>query len=196
MSLTRPRIVLATNYPKAWVRRYVDQGYYAIDPSVARCVGTQTPLLWEDALFHDAQEMWDEAQSFGLREGWAQSHRDSLGAVSMLTFARSGTPVSGVERKAKTERMNALLVQIHGLMVCAIRSQIVEEMSAPLSEREMEVLRWAADGKTGRDIGQILNISLATVRFHTRNAMEKLRAPNLSSAIARALMLDLLQGNL
>lgn len=195
LPLTRPRIALMTSYPKAWEQRYVEQGYHMIDPTVARCVRTQLPVIWEEVLFQGAEEMWDEAQSFGLKEGWAQSRRDGLGIDSMLTFARSGTPVSRAEQQAKGLEMKALLDQAHQLMLKSIRAQLLAEMSSPLTDREVEVLRWAADGKTGQDVGQILGISLATVRFHTKNAMAKLRAPNLPSAITCALMLDLLQGS-
>ena len=193
LPLTRPRVALVTSYPKAWEQRYVDQGYHRIDPSVALCLGQRRPIAWNDQLFEGAEEMWDEAQSFGLKEGCSQSSRDSLGIVSMLTFARSSSPVGDAELRAKGREMNALLELAHKFMLQAMRTQILEEFSSPLSSREIEILRWAADGKTGKDIAQILGISLATVRFHTAKSITKLHAPNLQSAIARALMLDVLQ---
>jgi LuxR family transcriptional regulator len=111
----------------------------------------------------------------------------------MLTFARSSSPVGDAELRAKGREMNALLELAHKFMLQSMRAQILEEFSSPLSSREIEILRWAADGKTGKDIAQILGISLATVRFHTAKSITKLHAPNLQSAIARALMLDVLQ---
>ncbi|MGO3130286.1 MAG: response regulator transcription factor [Alcaligenes sp.] len=62
----------------------------------------------------------------------------------------------------------------------------------PLSSREKEVLRWAADGKTSDEISSILDISVATVKFHTRNAAEKLGTYNRTAAVARAVVMGLL----
>lgn len=43
-----------------------------------------------------------------------------------------------------------------------------------LSAREAQCVRWAAAGKTNAEIGTILSLSISTVRFHLRNAAEKL----------------------
>ncbi len=98
------------------------------------------------------------------------------------------------ERKAKELALRVLSARAHGLLLRTVRSKLAHGMASALTGREIEILRWAADGKTGKDIGRILDISLATVRFHLKNAMYKLDAANVSAAIARALMLDLLQG--
>ena len=43
-----------------------------------------------------------------------------------------------------------------------------------LTQREIECLYWAEQGKTDNEIGAILNIGGRTVRFHIRNAKAKL----------------------
>ncbi|HEY8352633.1 MAG TPA: autoinducer binding domain-containing protein [Sphingomonadales bacterium] len=58
--------------------------------------------------------------------------------------------------------------------------------SARLSEREIECLRWAALGKTEREIGDIIARSESTARFHLKNAMRKLHANNRTHAVAKA----------
>lgn len=55
----------------------------------------------------------------------------------------------------------------HGLIEC-------EEMEVPLTEREMEVLRWVAEGYTNQEIAKQLFISSKTVQTHRRNIMDKL----------------------
>ena len=132
--------------------------------------------------------------SFGLRNSWTHSHRDGLGIVSRLTLGRAQCPLGMAERKAKELALRVLSARAHGLLLRTVRSKLAHGMASALTGREIEILRWAADGKTGKDIGRILDISLATVRFHLKNAMYKLDAANVSAAIARALMLDLLQG--
>lgn len=194
LPLTSPCISVLNNYPHEWWQRYTEKSYHAIDPSVVHCTASQRPVIWSDALFRPAKEFWDEAQSFGLKVGWARSCRDGLGIVSMLTFSRSGEPLSTVELASKEREMRMLAEFAHRRMLHAFRSRRIGEMRSALTEREIEILRWAADGKTGKDIALILNVSLATVRFHLKNAMNKLEVGNVPAAIARAMVLDLLQG--
>jgi DNA-binding CsgD family transcriptional regulator len=54
-----------------------------------------------------------------------------------------------------------------------------------LTEREAEILRWVARGKTNREIASILCVSPHTVRKHLEHAYEKLGVHNRTAAIAR-----------
>lgn len=65
--------------------------------------------------------------------------------------------------------------------------------SESLTEREKEVLRWLAQGKSNWEVSVILKISERTVRFHINNIMKKLDAVNRTHAMALVLrngMLD------
>lgn len=55
-----------------------------------------------------------------------------------------------------------------------------------LSKREVECLRWAAIGKTDKEISMILSRSHATVRYHVHRAAEKLDSVNRSQTIFKA----------
>ncbi|WP_049759564.1 helix-turn-helix transcriptional regulator [Novosphingobium aromaticivorans] len=55
-----------------------------------------------------------------------------------------------------------------------------------LTRREVQCLRWAAAGKTDGEIGIILDLSHSTVRFHLRNAAEKLGATGRAQSIQLA----------
>lgn len=55
-----------------------------------------------------------------------------------------------------------------------------------LTRREIQCLKWAADGKTDADIGQIMKISTPTVRFHMRNAADKMGVAGRPQAVHHA----------
>lgn len=55
-----------------------------------------------------------------------------------------------------------------------------------LSDREAEVLTWAARGKTSAEIAQIMNLSKRTVDFHIDNAREKLGVSTRIQAVIKA----------
>ncbi len=56
-----------------------------------------------------------------------------------------------------------------------------------LTEREREVLKWVARGKTDWEIGEILHISEATSFAHVRNSCRKLDALTRPQAVVKAI---------
>ena len=58
----------------------------------------------------------------------------------------------------------------------------------PLTAREIDILRWTADGKIAEEIATILNLSARTVNYHLTNIMRQLGAPNKTAAVSKALM--------
>lgn len=60
------------------------------------------PILWSDDVFASARELWENAQSFGLRVGWTQSSHDANGAAGMLTLAHSDDALSRRAAEGKT----------------------------------------------------------------------------------------------
>ncbi len=66
------------------------------------------------------------------------------------------------------------------------RRQTTAEYPAGLSEREADVLRHVAAGRTNQQISQRLFISLNTVNFHLRNIFNKTAAANRTEAASFA----------
>ena len=58
----------------------------------------------------------------------------------------------------------------------------------PLSQREREVVALVAGGATGREVGEALSVSAATVETHIRNAMRRLGARNRSHLVTLAIL--------
>ncbi len=57
---------------------------------------------------------------------------------------------------------------------------------AALNDREVEVLTWAARGKTSVEIAQILGLTKRTIDFHIDNARAKLSAATRTEAVIKA----------
>jgi DNA-binding CsgD family transcriptional regulator len=55
-----------------------------------------------------------------------------------------------------------------------------------LTRREIQCLKWAAAGKTDAEIAALVGISAPTVRFHMKNAAEKLHVVGRSQAVREA----------
>jgi two-component system, NarL family, response regulator len=68
-----------------------------------------------------------------------------------------------------------------------LAAKLVDSMAQPeLSERELEILKQMARGKSNKEIGQALYISEYTVKNHVRSILKKLNAIGRTEAIAIA----------
>jgi ATP/maltotriose-dependent transcriptional regulator MalT len=62
----------------------------------------------------------------------------------------------------------------------------------PLSQREVEVVRLMAAGRSNAAIARALQVSLNTVKTHVQHIVRKLGAPDRAGAVGRAAGLGLL----
>jgi two-component system NarL family response regulator len=73
------------------------------------------------------------------------------------------------------------------LLPAAIATKLAESMAHPeLSKRERQVVQYIANGRSNKEIGQILSISENTVKAHVRSILTKLDAMGRTEAIAIA----------
>jgi len=63
----------------------------------------------------------------------------------------------------------------------------VQALDSNLTVREKEILGLMAEGKTNKEIAQVLTISLGTVRFHVSNILSKMEVSNRTEAVSFAL---------
>lgn len=191
LPLSRPKITLLNNYPRSWQERYAHAGYLQIDPTVAHGRRSQAPIIWADQVFADAQSFWDEAREHGLRVGWAQSSRSRIGGAGMLTLSRSTQLLSEHELEANQQKMR-WLVQVAHIAFSRTLTDTSVGGGCNLTGREIEVLKWTADGKSAQDIADIFAVSKNTVDFHIKNSVAKLNVSNKTAAVVRAVLLGFL----
>lgn len=191
LPLSKPKVTLLNNYPLAWQQRYAEADYLRVDPTVAHGRRSQAPVIWDDALFVNAQNLWDEAREHGLRIGWAQSSLDGFGVGGMLTLSRSGQPFSAAELDSNQQKMRWLVQVAHFAFSKLLRTPHTSSRHN-LTEKEIEVLKWTADGKSAQDIAEILVVSKNTIDFHIKNSVAKLQVANKTAAVVRAALLGLL----
>lgn len=65
-------------------------------------------------------------------------------------------------------------------------------LNAPLSEREMDVLRLVVEGLSNQEIAERLYLSVETVKSHMRHIMEKLSVADRTQAAVKAIRSGLL----
>jgi|HubBroStandDraft_1064217.scaffolds.fasta_scaffold187078_2 LuxR family quorum-sensing system transcriptional regulator SolR len=198
LKITAPSLIpqeyLLSGYPEGWVNRYVSRGYFKIDPIVRQCEHSTLPVLWDEHMVAetDVSEFWEEAHSFGLRAGLSFTVREQPGVTGILSLSRDQSiDLEEPELAAIIGRAQVFASVLHYAVARIDLPRLIPQARIPLTARERECIKWAADGKTAWEIGKILGITERTAIFHTNNITRKLGAVNKTQAIVRALALNL-----
>jgi DNA-binding CsgD family transcriptional regulator len=180
-----------TTYPLSWVQRYQEARYIRSDPVLKLIAASNLPVFWDDAR-HYKHVVFDEARQHGLANGITVPVCGPTGERAVLSIATDIAPEKSPQHRMATAGA-VLLTAIHLHEAIQRTAAGANEPPVPrLTPREKECLRWAAQGKTSWEIGNILSISEWTVVFHITKATRKLNATNRRQAIARALSLRLI----
>jgi len=174
-------LVILNRWPETWTDRYRAQNYFSDDP-VSRWSLKQTrPFLWREAQRRDntrrALQIAGEAWEHGLADGIAYPLRDATGSA-VISLASDYTFRADEYAKASL------------FLACSYYKMAVEDLlrrPAPrqdLTRREMEILYWAAIGKTAWETSEILAIAEATVKAHLATIREKLGVATTIQAVA------------
>jgi len=192
LPLSNPQTIMLGNYAPAWRERYASAQYLAVDPTVAHALVSTRPVVWSDEVFMKAPALWDDVRSHGLHVGWAQPVHDIRGIATLLTLARSHEGVSPREMNDKASHLAWLAQAAHETLAGMRASAPDSAASISLTGREVDVLRWAGDGKKAAETADILGITERTVLFHVDNALRKLGAANKTAGVLKAAMLRLI----
>jgi len=148
--------------------------------------------LWERSRRERALGTLTRALALGESEGYVRTFVDEGAAMGDLLSAtvearQRGHPDAAIRIPARyLAKLLAVLAQE------SAAPDVGEQLSEPLSDRELEVLGLVAAGKSNGEIASSLFVSLSTVKTHINNLYRKLGARSRTQAIARARELDLI----
>jgi LuxR family transcriptional regulator, quorum-sensing system regulator SolR len=191
----KPQQYFLSDYPQGWIQQYVGRGYFAVDPLIRHCERSTLPVSWAQVMAPsgETRKFWDEARMFGLKSGLTFAVHEQPGVTGIFSLAREkplGLSARNLAELAGRAQLFASM--LHHAVSRIDLPRLLPQMNVKLTPRECECLKWAADGKTAWEIGQILHIAERTAVFHLNNAMLKLGAANRTQTIVRAVALRLL----
>lgn len=198
MQISRPHLPLLQHVESGWPEPYqliyAEREFTLRDPTVAHCMTTSDPLWWNEQMYSkENYEILEESRHYGLRHGLSVAVHPGGGSKSMLSLARD-KPFSLDTQEGKLAAEGGAVLA-NCLHVAAERLRVPEliaEHRPRLTPRELEVLKWAAEGKSSGVIADLLNISAAAVGWHTGNLYRKLKVATRLQAVTKAAALGLL----
>ncbi|MFN3480230.1 MAG: LuxR C-terminal-related transcriptional regulator [Thermodesulfovibrionales bacterium] len=193
--------IITIDYPEDFLKIYLNKLIFD-DPLIKEWLSTWKPQIWSTIYYQKYPKQTNPylkslSEDYNLKEGISHGFPDlEMQLATHFSFGRS--PEKLEPRFAKT--LEIVLPHIHQAFIRVLRregmlSSEPQKFSGNkmLSLREIEVLKWAKEGKTNWEISKILGISERTVKFHLQNIMRKLDAVSKGHAIAKAFESGLLQ---
>lgn len=136
-----------------------------------------------------AMKALEEALAIASPEGYVRSFLDEGEIVAHLLY-------QAAQREIFPEYCQLLLDEFSKeIQVSTTDPAKPAELVEPLSERELEVLRYIAQGLTNQEIAQALFLSLYTVKSHARNIFSKLGVKNRTEAVSKSRLYGILPQN-
>ncbi len=180
--------VLLNGWPREWYERYMRVNHYRHDPVARNCFATTQAFLWSEVPYDPsreprAEQVMREAADLGLKEGFCVPMHDAWGFQAAVTMAGDRVELPPKARRAA----HFIALFAYGASSRMKQASASGASQALLTDREREVLRWTAIGKSAWEVGRILGISERTVVMHLQNARRKLGTNNRLSTVVEAL---------
>jgi LuxR family quorum-sensing transcriptional regulator LasR len=187
---------LHSNYSRAWRQQYDAQKLYYVDPTVAHCLTSSIPMVWEPETFIAKHQgaLYEEASHFGIRSGITFPIHGRNGEVGMISFASDVMPGPQFNERLVHYLADLSLVRDYAFegSLQYIHARQAAEPSPHLTRRELEVLKWVMAGKSSWEISRITDCAEATVNFHISNIRQKFNVNTRQQALVKAIALGIL----
>lgn len=198
-----------------WEQDYIRNEFFEVDEVLKIARRTNSPFAWSETEFikssggktTNAKRLFDAAQDYQFHDGYVIPLHfvDKIGRYhsASCSLMWSGgqyefkklTELEGVEIHIMLTYWIQRVVDISDTddktISIGLMAQRRKALEYKLSDRERDVLAWAARGKTSNDTADILKISVETVNDHIKNAIRKLNASNKTHALTQAILLGL-----
>ena len=184
------------NTPEAFKSAFASTSIGQRDPVLRRLKRLSAPFVYDQSTYvnEEAADLWDMQALFGYKTG-----------IAMALHLPGGRHfVMGVDREEALPADDGVLTRMMAdLQLLAVHAQdSVVRLLAPgaqdsqpnlrLSDRELEILKWTAAGKSSWAVSQIMNLSEHNVKYHIKRILLKLDVSSKHQAAAKARLFGLI----
>lgn len=183
--------VVESSLPVWVVNAMTKDGALGDCPVIKRGASSMMPQYWS---LDDAElacgtlaEAGASLGSLGITSGLMVPVNGMNGNRHLMNFAGDRDALSQAS-------LNELgMIALHALEAYDHLCRAGSKGPSPLTKRELDVVRWTAQGKTSVEIAELLSISEHTVNAYMNNAIRKLDCVNRTQLVAKAIRQRLIE---
>lgn len=175
-----------TTYPDEFKKEYIEKNFINIDPVVDKSSLGQD-FYWSKNMFRS--EVFNTSAKFGIEEGWTFSIKGEFGWSAITIVDRDH-----VRRWNRCSKDSSVFMRQYMNFINTKAQEInfIEKQKRDYSEREIDCLKWARDGKTIEETALIMELSVRTINFYLKNSYDKMGVDNKTAAVSRAILMGIL----
>ncbi len=175
-------------WPAEWARHYAQNNYFDADPIFSSLLKGREGGYWDEQLADfpmDAagKQVMADAKSFGYPDGYSRLIPTLNGSLYLVSLYGQK-----IERSADVRIMfdfaSTRFVQEGAFLLN--RRVGVPLKNHELTSRQLEVLRYKAEGRTDKETAELLYITVKAVEGHLAKVRKQLDARSTSQAISIA----------
>ena len=183
---------LSTSYPDDWMSHYIENSFLKTDPVVNQLLKSKLPFYWDHLIANLDKDskpynLMKDAEDAGVGDGIGISFRTPYDEITGIGIARS-------KRLSKNQSYDdmAKIYFITSYFHETYRSLITPQFDVKLNSKQLDILSWAAEGKTDSEIAELMNLNFNTIRYHWNKIFEELSTFNKVHAVSKALRLKII----
>lgn len=197
LSILNVKAQIIENYPIGWLKNYEEQDLINLDPVAHYCKKYNSPNFWDELSESDMGKLQSIGKGFfpGVRTGVSIPLHGALSAFGVFSLSLCSTDENSREILQKALAIALPITPHLQDAITRIRQEKCAE-KIKLTNREIECLTWATEGKSAWEISKILNCTERTVTFHLANATIKLNCTNRYQALCKAIITGVITAKL
>lgn len=169
-----------------WVRRYRERNYHMIDPALRTLLRSTQAFTWSEAEATSddprVRTLFGEAREVRADDALVTPVHGAQGHIHCVVMCGDVIEVDSAIRPSL--RLAAMYFAEVGVTLHEASQEL--PTPCPLTDRQIECLRWVGEGKSDWEIGAILNISENTVHRHVEMAKQRLQVSTRVQAVVVA----------
>jgi LuxR family transcriptional regulator len=195
------QLIVAANWPAAWVERYVAQKYIIVDPTIRYLLRTNRSFAWHEAVdayrdnphYKRMKRMMADGKENGLASGYIFPAFSRTGLVGATTIGGpKDIDLSPVEIALLETAFREAFLRYLELRKEGRAAAVSLGLDMSMTHREIQSLSFLAEGLTSGEIAQVLNVSPNTVDWYVNSLQAKLGARNRNQAVAMGFRMGLI----
>lgn len=173
-----------------WVERSSNLSLAMTDPVFVRLNVSREPFIYDADFYakHDAGPLWEIGAPYGYRNGVCASFHISANRALIWGFDTDERLPTDEKRRMDLMASNQLI----GVFGWAAVERVLGPARPLLTDRQIEILRYARAGMSSWVIANLTGISEETVNYHVKRLRSVLGVSTRVQAVDKALELGLL----
>ena len=180
------------NWNADWMAHYVRMGFMRVDPVPNWAMQSGMPITVAELRRrlpkgHPAHAVLNDAAHYGYTGGYVIPQRSADNTMGLVSIVGDADPQTPAER-ALLRTLAAIVFERAETLAGRTGISVLPMPIPKLSDRETECLKHLVHGLATDEIARRMDVSEATIRFHTANLRTKTASRNRAELVKFALV--------